>query len=118
MSERNNNKTKLEKYCKNETILQHMTLVCYFIQGSREYRAELTSRITRKPASRHDMPPQYAKIKEDTRSHNCIECDKLCYEIERLQMKLDEKSSRGSRLAMLDSKESSRSGDYKHNTDW
>lgn len=88
------------------------------ILGSPGYRAELTSRRSIKPTPRQNNPPQYAKIKEDTRSHNCAECEKLHYEIERLQMQLEEESSKGSRLALLGSKQSTRSVDYRNNADW
>ncbi|XP_052101184.1 uncharacterized protein LOC127735136 [Mytilus californianus] len=81
------------------------------------YRAEITSRMTVKPPTRQHVP-QYARIKEDNRSHKCAECDKLHFEIERLQMQLEERSSRGTRLAMIDTRESGRSGDYRHNNSW
>ncbi|XP_076103808.1 uncharacterized protein LOC143072648 [Mytilus galloprovincialis] len=87
------------------------------ILNSGGYRAEIQSRMTVKPPTRQHVP-QYAKIKEDTRSHKCADCDKLHFEIERLQMQLEERSSRGTRLAMIDTRESARSGDYRHNNSW
>lgn len=73
----------------------------------------------RKPVSRQLVIPDYAKIdKSDTRSHHCAECDKLHFEIERLQLQLEDRSSRGTRLAVMDSRESNRTGEYRQNSAW